>query len=64
MPAISAASLTQPQDIKFGVDARASMLSGIELLTKAVSSTLGPKGAFASLFPAFFCANADSQDAT
>ncbi|TIB84766.1 putative heat-shock protein hsp60 [Wallemia mellicola] len=32
------------KDIKFGVDARASMLSGIELLTKAVSSTLGPKG--------------------
>ncbi|EOQ98675.1 hypothetical protein E3P92_04025 [Wallemia ichthyophaga] len=32
------------KDIKFGVDARASMLSGIDLLTKAVSSTLGPKG--------------------
>ncbi|KAG9236121.1 putative heat shock protein 60 [Amylocarpus encephaloides] len=32
------------QELKFGVDARASLLTGVETLAKAVSTTLGPKG--------------------
>jgi len=32
------------QDLKFGVDARASLLKGVETLSKAVATTLGPKG--------------------
>ncbi len=32
------------KDIKFGVDARAKMLKGVETLAKAVKVTLGPKG--------------------
>ena len=32
------------QDLKFGVDARASLLAGVETLAKAVATTLGPKG--------------------
>jgi len=32
------------QDLKFGVEARASLLAGVETLAKAVSTTLGPKG--------------------
>ena len=32
------------QDLQFGVDARASLLKGVETLSKAVATTLGPKG--------------------
>lgn len=32
------------QEIKFGVEARASLLKGVDTLAKAVTSTLGPKG--------------------
>lgn len=32
------------QDLKFGVDARASLLKGVDTLSKAVATTLGPKG--------------------
>ena len=32
------------KDIKFGSDARAKMLNGVEILAKAVKVTLGPKG--------------------
>lgn len=32
------------QELKFGVEARASLLVGVDTLAKAVSSTLGPKG--------------------
>ena len=32
------------QELKFGVDARASLLKGVETLSKAVATTLGPKG--------------------
>jgi chaperonin GroEL len=38
------ASLIQSQELKFGVDARASLLTGVETLAKAVATTLGPKG--------------------
>jgi hypothetical protein len=36
--------LTAKQEIKFGVEARASILKGVDTLAKAVTSTLGPKG--------------------
>ncbi|CAO3617622.1 unnamed protein product [Cunninghamella blakesleeana] len=32
------------KEIKFGVDGRASLLKGVDILAKAVSVTLGPKG--------------------
>lgn len=32
------------QELKFGVEARASLLAGVETLAKAVATTLGPKG--------------------
>ncbi|KAI9825228.1 MAG: chaperonin [Thelocarpon impressellum] len=32
------------KDLKFGVDARASLLTGVDTLAKAVATTLGPKG--------------------
>ncbi|EPQ64594.1 Bgt-5470 [Blumeria graminis f. sp. tritici] len=32
------------KELKFGVDARASLLAGVETLAKAVATTLGPKG--------------------
>lgn len=32
------------QDLKFGVEARAQLLRGVDTLAKAVTSTLGPKG--------------------
>ncbi|MBO5441937.1 MAG: chaperonin GroEL, partial [Alphaproteobacteria bacterium] len=32
------------KDIKFGTDARAKMLNGVEILAKTVKVTLGPKG--------------------
>ena len=32
------------KDIKFGTDARAKMLKGVETLARAVKVTLGPKG--------------------
>lgn len=32
------------QELKFGVEARASLLKGVDTLAKAVTSTLGPKG--------------------
>lgn len=32
------------QELKFGVEARQSLLNGIETLAKAVATTLGPKG--------------------
>ncbi|CRK20729.1 hypothetical protein BN1723_002696 [Verticillium longisporum] len=32
------------QELKFGVEARAALLTGVETLAKAVSTTLGPKG--------------------
>lgn len=36
--------LTREKELKFGVDARASLLKGVDTLAKAVTSTLGPKG--------------------
>ena len=32
------------KDLKFGVEARASLLTGVDTLAKAVATTLGPKG--------------------
>lgn len=32
------------QELKFGVEARANLLKGVDTLAKAVTSTLGPKG--------------------
>ncbi|KAL8806884.1 MAG: hypothetical protein Q9182_001013 [Xanthomendoza sp. 2 TL-2023] len=32
------------KDLKFGVDARAALLKGVDTLSKAVATTLGPKG--------------------
>lgn len=32
------------KEIKFGSDARAKMLKGVEILAKTVKVTLGPKG--------------------
>ena len=32
------------QELKFGVEARAHLLKGVDTLAKAVTSTLGPKG--------------------
>ena len=32
------------KEIKFGIEGRASLLRGVELLAKAVAVTLGPKG--------------------
>lgn len=32
------------KELKFGVEARAALLSGAETLAKAVATTLGPKG--------------------
>lgn len=37
-------TLTPNKDIRFGVDARASLLKGVDTLSKAVATTLGPKG--------------------
>lgn len=34
------------KDIKFSNDGRASILKGVEILAKAVSVTLGPKGVY------------------
>lgn len=36
--------LTIMQELKFGVEGRASLLKGVDTLAKAVSTTLGPKG--------------------
>jgi chaperonin GroEL len=36
--------LTNKQELKFGVEARAGLLKGVDTLAKAVSTTLGPKG--------------------
>ncbi|KAI4153663.1 MAG: hypothetical protein LQ340_002166 [Diploschistes diacapsis] len=48
-PAVAAGVNLQQQrfahkDLKFGVEARASLLKGVDTLAKAVSTTLGPKG--------------------
>lgn len=32
------------KDLKFGVEGRAQLLKGVETLSKAVATTLGPKG--------------------
>jgi len=32
------------KDVKFGSDARAKMLEGVDILANAVKVTLGPKG--------------------
>jgi chaperonin GroEL len=32
------------QDLKFGVEARAALLKGVDTLARAVATTLGPKG--------------------
>ena len=32
------------KDVKFGSDARAKMLEGVDILANAVKTTLGPKG--------------------
>lgn len=36
--------IQRKQEIKFGVEARASLLVGVDTLAKAVATTLGPKG--------------------
>ena len=41
------------KDVKFGVEARAAMLSGVERLADAVQVTLGPKGRNAVLEQSF-----------
>ena len=41
------------KDVKFGGDARARMLRGIEILTDSVKITLGPKGRNVVLDKAF-----------
>jgi chaperonin GroEL len=44
-PIVERHSLTDGlQELKFGVEARASLLAGVETLAKAVATTLGPKG--------------------
>ena len=32
------------KDLKFGVDGRAALLKGVDTLSRAVATTLGPKG--------------------
>lgn len=32
------------KELKFGVEGRAALLNGVEILAKAVTTTLGPKG--------------------
>lgn len=44
---------TFAKDVKFGVDARASMLRGVDRLADAVQVTLGPKGRNAVLEQSF-----------
>lgn len=41
---LSHALIDELQDLKFGVDARASLLKGVDTLARAVATTLGPKG--------------------
>lgn len=43
------------KDVKFGADARALMLQGVDLLADAVAVTMGPK---VFLF-SFFCLNSE-----
>lgn len=38
------------KDVKFGADARALMLQGVDLLADAVAVTMGPKVYFFNLF--------------
>merc|ERR1712137_1338311 len=41
---MGSARLMSGKDIKFGVDGRAAMLKGVDILADAVQVTLGPKG--------------------
>jgi chaperonin GroEL len=41
---IASSFANSDQELKFGVEARASLLRGVDTLAKAVTSTLGPKG--------------------
>ena len=43
------------KDVKFGDDARAKILSGVNVLADAVKVTLGPKGRNVVLDKAFGC---------
>ena len=38
------ALLTFEQELKFGIEGRASLLKGVDTLARAVTTTLGPKG--------------------
>ena len=42
--AIACILLTSLQELKFGVEGRAALLAGVDTLSKAVATTLGPKG--------------------
>lgn len=43
-PLANGYSHTRSQELKFGVEGRAALLTGVETLAKAVATTLGPKG--------------------
>ena len=49
----SVRSMATGKDVKFGIDARNSMLAGVERLADAVSVTLGPKGRCAIIEQSF-----------
>lgn len=42
------------KDVKFGADARALMLQGVDLLADAVAVTMGPKVCLFFFFPLLF----------
>ena len=43
------------KEVKFGADARARMLEGVDILAEAVKVTLGPKGRNVVIDKAFGC---------
>ena len=43
------------KEVKFGANARAQMLEGVDILAEAVKVTLGPKGRNVVLDKAFGC---------
>ena len=42
--AITRRGYAQHKELKFGVEGRAALLKGVDILAKAVAVTLGPKG--------------------
>jgi len=49
------------KDIKFGVEARASMFKDVEELADAVKVTIGPKGRNVVIEQSFWCTQSDER---